>query len=202
MKEMGLFGCTTMLNMEALGLSTRHVRQDHLSVCPPFGMSISGIINRHLIMAMAVQRYGTMNKQVLASFLQQARLRAGLMAAKMWINQQQCTANCLALLSKPIPHAQPATPSMSPVNRGKKARIHRFENYRVASDWFWLGGVEGRGLQQVLAWRSGGGAHQTWLPRGLGLAQAALDEAGAYAQVAQRPSSYRQQRRRFRLQAG
>ena len=58
MKEMGLFGCLISPDHGGLGLSTVTYAKiiERMSAV---WMSISGIINSHLIMAMAVQRAGT-----------------------------------------------------------------------------------------------------------------------------------------------
>lgn len=58
MKELGLFGCLIKPEYGGLGLSTLTYAKiiERMSAV---WMSVSGIINSHLIMAMAVQRYGT-----------------------------------------------------------------------------------------------------------------------------------------------
>ncbi|MGX7706649.1 acyl-CoA dehydrogenase family protein [Methylobacterium sp. Gmos1] len=58
MKELGLFGCLIEPEYGGLGLSTATYAKiiERMSAV---WMSISGIVNSHLIMAMAVQRYGT-----------------------------------------------------------------------------------------------------------------------------------------------
>ncbi len=58
MKELGLFGCTIATEYGGLGLSARTYARivERMSA---IWMSISGIINSHLIMCMAVQRFGT-----------------------------------------------------------------------------------------------------------------------------------------------
>ena len=58
MKAMGLFGCTIAAEYGGLGLSTSTYAKiiERMSAV---WMSISGIVNSHLIMAMVVQRNGT-----------------------------------------------------------------------------------------------------------------------------------------------
>jgi alkylation response protein AidB-like acyl-CoA dehydrogenase len=58
MKELGLFGCTIAAEYGGLGLSVRTYAKiiERMSAT---WMSVSGIINSHLIMSMAVQRFGT-----------------------------------------------------------------------------------------------------------------------------------------------
>jgi len=58
MKDMGLFGCLIAQEYGGLGLSTSTYAKivDRISAV---WMSVSGIINSHLIMAMTVQRNGT-----------------------------------------------------------------------------------------------------------------------------------------------
>ena len=58
MKEMGLFGCTIAPEYGGLGLSTSTYAKI-IERMSSVWMSISGIVNSHLIMAMVVQRNGT-----------------------------------------------------------------------------------------------------------------------------------------------
>ena len=58
MKDMGLFGCIIAPEYGGLGLSTTTYAKI-IERMSRVWMSISGIINSHLIMAMAVQRFGT-----------------------------------------------------------------------------------------------------------------------------------------------
>ncbi|KMO19075.1 acyl-CoA dehydrogenase family protein [Methylobacterium platani] len=62
MKELGLFGCLIEPEYGGLGLSTATYAKiiERMSAV---WMSISGIVNSHLIMAMAVQRYGTQEQK-------------------------------------------------------------------------------------------------------------------------------------------
>ena len=58
MKEMGLFGCVIAAEYGGLGLSTSTYAKiiEHISAV---WMSISGIINSHLMLALAIERFGT-----------------------------------------------------------------------------------------------------------------------------------------------
>ena len=58
MKRLGLFGCTISEEYGGLGLSTETYASIVARIAAVW-MSISGIINSHLIMASAVQRHGT-----------------------------------------------------------------------------------------------------------------------------------------------
>jgi alkylation response protein AidB-like acyl-CoA dehydrogenase len=224
MKEMGLFGCTIDPEYGGLGLSTVTYAKiiERMSMV---WMSISGIINSHLIMAMAVQRAGTeeQKRHYLPRFAT-GELRGGVgltepdagtdlqairtvatregdhyvvNGSKMWITNS-LHGNCLALLVKTDPKAQPRHKGMSLLiaEKGEGFIVSKkleklgykgidtcalaFENYRVPADRL-VGGVEGKGLQQVLGGLELGRINVA--ARGLGVAQAALDEAVAYSQV-------------------
>jgi len=58
MKELGLFGAIIAPEYGGLGLSTR-IYAKIIERISAVWMSISGIVNSHLIMASAVQRHGT-----------------------------------------------------------------------------------------------------------------------------------------------
>ncbi|MFC7207499.1 acyl-CoA dehydrogenase family protein [Comamonas endophytica] len=224
MKEMGLFGCIIDPEYGGLGLSTTTYAKiiERMSAV---WMSISGIINSHLIMAMAVQRFGTeeQKREFLPRFatgelrggvgltepdagtdLQAIRTTAKLEGdhyvvngSKMWITNSMY-GNCLALLVKTDTQAQPRHKGMSLLiaekgegfivskklpklgYRGIDTCALNFDNYRVPANRL-VGGIEGRGLQQVLGGLELGRINVA--ARGLGVAQAALDEAVAYAQV-------------------
>ena len=117
--------------------------------------------------------------------------------AKTWITNSGY-GNTMALLVKTDPKATPKHKGMSlfiaekgpgfVVTRKLKKLGYRgidtcelsFENYRVPADCL-IGGVEGRGLQQVLSGLELGRINVA--ARGAGLARAALQEAIAYSQV-------------------
>jgi alkylation response protein AidB-like acyl-CoA dehydrogenase len=224
MKEMGLFGCIIDPEYGGLGLSTSTYAKiiERMSAV---WMSISGIVNSHLIMAMTVQRNGTeeQKKKFLPRFAT-GELRGGVgltepdagtdlqairtvakregedyvvNGTKMWITNSMY-GNCLALLVKTDPKAEPRHKGMSLLiaEKGEGFIVSKkleklgykgidtcalaFENYRVPADRL-IGGVEGKGLQQILGGLELG--RISVAARGLGVAQAALDEAVAYSQV-------------------
>jgi alkylation response protein AidB-like acyl-CoA dehydrogenase len=224
MKEMGLFGCTIAAEYGGLGLSTVTYAKIIEKISAVW-MSVSGIINSHLIMAMAVQRTGTEEqKRYFLPKFATGELRGGIgltesdagtdlqairtiakregehyvvNGSKMWISNGMY-GNCLGLLVKTDPKAEPRHKGMSLLIAEKGAgfivskKLQKlgykgidtcalsFENYRVPRDRL-VGGVEGRGLQQVLGGLELGRINVA--ARGLGVAQAAQNEAVAYAQV-------------------
>ena len=224
MKEMGLFGCMIAPEYGGLGLSALTYAKI-IAKMSAVWMSISGIINSHLIMAMTVQRGGTeeQKRRFLPRFAT-GELRGGVgltepdcgtdlqairtvarrdgdhyvvNGSKMWITNS-LYGNCLALLVKTDTKTEPRHKGMSLLIAekgegfivGKKLEklgykgidtcALTFDNYRVSVDRL-VGGVEGRGLQQVLGGLELGRINVA--ARGLGVAQAALDEAVAYSQV-------------------
>jgi alkylation response protein AidB-like acyl-CoA dehydrogenase len=224
MKEMGLFGCTISAEYGGLGLSTRTYAKIVERISQVW-MSISGIINSHLIMAMAVQRAGTeAQKRHYLPLFATGELRGGVGLTepdcgtdlqairtvakregdeyvvngnKMWITNS-LHGNVIALLVKTDPKAEPRHKGMSLLiaEKGEGFVVSKkleklgykgidtcaltFENYRVPADRL-IGGVEGKGLQQVLGGLELGRINVA--ARGLGLAQAALDEAVQYSQI-------------------
>ena len=223
MKDMGLFGCIIAPEYGGLGLSTTTYAKI-IERMSRVWMSISGIINSHLIMAMAVQRFGTTEQKdyYLPRFatgelrggvgltepdcgtdLQAIRTSAKLdgsdyvvNGSKMWITNS-LHGNCIALLVKTDSKIEPRHKGMSLLiaEKGPGFTVSKkleklgykgidtcalsFENYRVPASRL-IGGVEGRGLQQVLGGLELGRINVA--ARGLGVAQAALDEAVAYSQ--------------------
>ncbi|MBO9514771.1 MAG: acyl-CoA dehydrogenase family protein [Variovorax sp.] len=224
MKEMGLFGCLIAPEYGGLGLSTTTYAKiiERMSAV---WMSISGIVNSHLIMAMTVQRNGTeaQKRRFLPRFAT-GELRGGvgltepdagtdlqairtvarregdhyvINGSKMWITNS-LHGNCLALLVKTDTKAEPRHKGMSLfiAEKGEGFRVSRkleklgykgidtcaldFEDYRVPADCL-VGGAEGKGLQHVLGGLELGRINVA--ARGLGIAQAALDEAVVYSQV-------------------
>lgn len=223
MKELGLFGCIIDSEYGGLGLSTSTYAKiiEHISAV---WMSVSGIINSHLIMASAIQRHGTdaQKREFLPRFAT-GELRGGvgltepdagsdlqairttavrdgdhylINGAKTWITNSMY-GNCIALLVKTDPKAEPRHKGMSlfiaekgpgfTVTRKLEKLGYRgidtcellFENYRVPADRL-IGGAEGRGLQQVLSGLELGRINVA--ARGAGIARAALQEAVAYSQ--------------------
>jgi len=224
MKAMGLFGCIIAPEYGGLGLSTLTYAKiiERMSAV---WMSISGIVNSHLIMAMVVQRNGTDEQK--AKFLPRfatGELRGGIgltepdcgtdlqairtvarrvnddyvvNGRKTWITNS-LYGNCLALLVKTDPNAKPRHKGMSLLlaEKGLGFTVSRkleklgykgidtcelaFDDYHVRADRL-IGGVEGRGLQQILNGLELGRINVA--ARGVGVADAALKEAVAYAQV-------------------
>ena len=224
MKEMGLFGCIIAPQYGGLGLSTSTYAKiiERMSAV---WMSISGIVNSHLIMSVVVQRNGTEEQK--ASFLPRfatGELRGGVgltepdcgtdlqairtvakrvggeyvvNGRKTWITNS-LYGNCLALLVKTDANAKPRHKGMSLLiaEKGPGFTVNRkleklgykgidtcelsFDDYKVPADRL-IGGVEGRGLHQILNGLELGRINVA--ARGVGIANAALKEAVAYSQV-------------------
>jgi alkylation response protein AidB-like acyl-CoA dehydrogenase len=224
MKEMGLFGCIIAPKYGGLGLSTSTYAKiiERMSAV---WMSISGIVNSHLIMSMVVQRSGTEEQKM--NFLPRfatGELRGGVgltepdcgtdlqairtvakrvgdeyvvNGRKTWITNSMY-GNCLALLVKTDPNATPRHKGMSLLiaEKGPGFTVSRkleklgykgidtcelaFDDYKVPVDRL-IGGVEGRGLHQILNGLELGRINVA--ARGVGVADAALKEAVAYSQV-------------------
>jgi alkylation response protein AidB-like acyl-CoA dehydrogenase len=116
--------------------------------------------------------------------------------AKTWITNS-LYGNTIALLVKTDPKAQPRHKGMSLfiAEKGPGFKVARkleklgyrgidtcelvFEDYRIPADRL-IGGVEGKGLQQVLSGLELGRINVA--ARGVGVARAALEEAVAYSQ--------------------
>ena len=223
MKELGLFGCTIPEEYGGFGLSTVTYAKIVERISEVW-MSVSGILNSHLIMAYAVQRNGTeAQKRAYLPRFATGELRGGVgltepdcgtdlqairtvanregdhyvvNGAKTWITNSMY-GNTLALLVKTDPAANPRHKGMSLfiAEKGPGFKVTRkleklgyrgidtcelvFENYRIPADRL-IGGVEGKGLQQVLSGLELGRINVA--ARGVGVASAALKEAVAYAQ--------------------
>jgi alkylation response protein AidB-like acyl-CoA dehydrogenase len=224
MKEMGLFGCTIAPEYGGLGLSTSTYAKI-IERMSSVWMSISGIVNSHLIMAMVVQRNGTDEQK--ATFL--PRFAAGELRGGVGLTEPDCGTdlqsirtvakrvgdeylvngrkswitnslhgNCLALLVKTDPNAKPPHKGMSLLiaEKGPGFIVNRkleklgykgidtcelsFDDYKVPASRL-IGGVEGRGLQQILNGLELGRINVA--ARGVGIADAAVKEAVAYSQV-------------------
>ncbi len=224
MKALGLFGATIAPEYGGLGLSTTTYAKIVERVSAVW-MSVSGIFNSHLIMAAAVQRFGTeaQKNRHLPKFasgavrggialtepdcgtdLQAIRTRAErqgeayvVNGAKTWITNS-IQGQILAVLVKTDPEAEPRHKGMSLllVEKGPGFEIGRkleklgyrgvdtgemvFADCRVPAANL-IGGVEGRGLQQILAGLELGRLNVA--ARGVGVARACLEEATAYAQT-------------------
>lgn len=223
MKQLGLFGCTIPEEYGGFGLSTVTYAKIVERISAVW-MSVSGILNSHLIMAFAVQRNGTeaQRRAYLPRFAT-GELRGGVgltepdcgtdlqairtvakrdgdhyvvNGAKTWITNSMY-GNTLALLVKTDPSANPRHKGMSLfiAEKGPGFKVARkleklgyrgidtcelvFEDYRIPADRL-IGGVEGKGLQQVLSGLELGRINVA--ARGVGVASAALTEAVAYSQ--------------------
>ena len=139
MKTLGLFGCTIATEYGGLGLSTVTYARIIERISAVW-MSISGIMNSHLIMASAVQRHGTeAQKRAFLPRFASGELRGGVgltepdagtdlqairttavrdgdhyvvNGPKTWITNS-LYGGCLALLVKTDPAAQPRHKGMS-----------------------------------------------------------------------------------------
>lgn len=224
MKELGLFGCIIVPEYGGLGLSTSTYAKIVERISRTW-MSLSGIINSHLIMASAIQRHGTdAQKDRFLPRMAAGELRGGVgltepdagtdlqairtvarrdgdhyvvNGAKTWITNS-LHGNCLALLVKTDPTAEPRHKGMSLLiaEKGPGFTVARkleklgyrgidtcelvFQDYRVPVDCL-IGGVEGVGLKQVLSGLELGRINVA--ARGVGVARAALDESSNYAQI-------------------
>lgn len=224
MKGMGLFGCLIETEYGGLGLSTVTYAKIIEKISTVW-MSVAGIINSHLIMAMCVQRCGTAEQKAywLPKFAS-GELRGGIAltepdcgtdlqairtvakltgdhylvnGTKMWISNG-IYGNCFALLVKTDSTANPRHRGMSLLiaEKGEGFSVSRkleklgykgidsaelvFNDYKVSKDRL-IGGVEGKGLQMILGGLELGRINVA--ARGVGLAQAALDESVRYSQI-------------------
>ncbi len=224
MKELGFFGLMIDPAYGGYGISTLTYARIIEKISAVW-MSVSGIINSHMIMAMTVQRAGTEEQKAyyLPKFAT-GELRGGIGLTepdagtdlqnirtvakregdqyvvngnKMWITNSG-SGNTILLLVKTDPTAEPRHKGMSLLiaekgpgfivskkleklgYKGVDSCALAFEDYRVPADRL-VGGVEGVGLKQVLGGLELGRINVA--ARGLGIAQAALDEAVAYSQT-------------------
>ena len=224
MKELGLFGATIAAEYGGLGLPTS-IYAKIVEKVSTVWMSLAGIFNSHLIMAAAVQRFGTpAQKEEFLPRFASGELRGGLAltepdcgtdlqairtvargdggeyvvnGTKTWISNG-IHGQIFALLVKTDPAAEPRHRGMSLflAEKGPGFTVGRkleklgykgidsaeliFSDYRIPADRL-IGGAEGRGLQQALGGLELGRINVA--ARGVGVAQAALDEAVAYSQV-------------------
>ena len=224
MIELGLFGATIGADYGGLGLTAgTYVRI--IEKVSTVWMSLAGIFNSHLIMAAAVDRFGTAaQKDEFLPRFATGELRGGLAltepdcgtdlqairtvarrngrdyvinGTKTWISNG-IHGQIFALLVKTDPAAEPRHRGMSLflAEKGPGFTVGRkleklgykgidsaeliFSDYRIAPGRL-IGGAEGRGLQQALGGLELGRINVA--ARGVGVAQAALDEAVAYSQI-------------------
>jgi alkylation response protein AidB-like acyl-CoA dehydrogenase len=224
MKQLGLFGATITAEYGGLGLMTGTYAKIVEKVSTVW-MSLAGIFNSHLIMAAALERFGTpAQKEEFLPRFATGELRGGLAltepdcgtdlqairtaarrdgneyvinGTKTWISNG-VHGQIFALLVKTDPAAEPRHRGMSLflAEKGPGFTVGRkleklgykgidsaelvFSDYRIPADRL-IGGAEGRGLQQALGGLELGRINVA--ARGVGVAQAALDEAVAYSQV-------------------
>lgn len=222
MKELGLFGATISEEYGGLGLSATTYAKVVSRICEVW-MAPSGIFNSHLIMASCVQRAGTEEQK--ARFLPRfatGELRGGIgltepdagsdlqairtaakregddyiiNGTKTWISNG-INGNCLAVLTKTDPSAEPRHRGMSlflcekgdgfSVGKKLKKLGYRaidsaeliFDDFRVPAANL-IGGAEGLGFQQVAGGLELGRINIA--ARGAGMAKGATDKALAYA---------------------
>ena len=223
MAELGLYGATISPDYGGLGLSVSTYAKIVERVSAVW-MSVSGIFNSHLIMAAAVQRFGTdeqktaylplfaagnlrgsiaLTEPECGTDLQAIRTRARkdgndyvIDGTKIWITNS-IEGDILAVLVKTDPNTDPPHRGMSLLlveqgdgltgrkldklgYRGVDTAELQFDGVRVPAANL-IGGVEGRGLQQILSGLELGRINVA--ARGVGLARACLDESLAYAQI-------------------
>ncbi len=224
MRELGLFGATIAPEYGGLGLPAATYAK-LVTLISEVWMSLTGIFNSHLIMAAAVERYGTeaQKRRFLPKFasgevrgglaltepdcgtdLQAIRTRAVrsgddyvVNGTKTWISNG-IQGSCFALLVKTDPAAQPRHKGMSLFLAEKRDgfRVSRklekigykgidsaeliFEDYRVPADCL-IGGEEGRGFHHAIGGLELGRINVA--ARGVGVANAALKDSVAYAQL-------------------
>jgi alkylation response protein AidB-like acyl-CoA dehydrogenase len=224
MKAFGLFGATIAPEYGGLGMATVAYARI-VALISAVWMSLPGVFSSHLMMAAAVQRFGTgeQKRHFLPRFasgdlrgglaltepgcgtdLQAIRTRAVregdhyvINGRKSWITNS-IEGSCLALLVKTDAKAAPPHKGMSLFIAEKGPGFHApkklgklgykgidtgefaLEDYWVPADCL-IGGEEGRGFQQALAGLELGRINIA--ARGVGLAQAALDDSVRYAQV-------------------
>ena len=223
MREMGLFGAIIPEAYGGLGLSVQTYARLIETIAAEW-MSLSGVINSHLIMASAVLRYGTdAQKDYFLPRFAKGELRGGIAltepdcgtdlqairtvarregehylvnGAKTWITNG-LRGNCFALLVKTDPKADPRHRGMSLfiAEKGPGFSVPRklpklgyrgidtvemlFQDYRIPAARL-VGGVEGRGLQQILGGLELGRINVA--ARGVGVARSAYEEALSYSQ--------------------
>jgi alkylation response protein AidB-like acyl-CoA dehydrogenase len=226
MKDLGLFGATIGPEYGGLGLPARTYAQIVMRIAAVW-MAVTGIFNSHLMLALAIEKFGTpAQKHQWLPRLASGEVRGGLAltepdagtdlqairttarrdgdhyvidGTKTWISNG-VEGNCVALLVKTDPHAQPRHKGMSLFIAPKQAgfRVGRrleklgyhcidsgeliFEDFRLPADCL-IGGVEGQGFYQVTIGLELGRINIA--ARGVGIAEGALQLALAYAQVRQ-----------------
>lgn len=233
MKELGLFGALIEQDYGGLGLSASTYSRIVMRVAEEW-MSLTGVFNSHLMMALVVQKFGTQKQKDywLPKFatgelrggigltepdagtdLQAIRARAikkgngkyVVNAAKTWITNS-IEGNCLALLVKTDPDAQPRhkgmtmliTPKVDPetmkllpgVKTGRKLPKLGykgidtgeivFDGYECDAELSLVGGEEGKGFIMATGGLEIGRINVAG--RAVGIARRALKESIKYSQ--------------------
>ncbi len=225
MREFGLFGATIPTEYGGLGLSTT-VYTEIVTQISAVWMSLTGVLNSHLMMAHLIRMFGTDEQR--ADFLPKlasGELRGGLAlteptagtdlqairmtarrdgdyyvvnGTKTWITNGG-HGNCLALLVKTDLEAEPRSRGTSVLLARKDLDGYTvprklgklgykgvdtvellFDDVHVDASRL-LGGVEGRGMAQVLGGLELGRINVA--ARGVGVADAALQASLRYANV-------------------
>jgi alkylation response protein AidB-like acyl-CoA dehydrogenase len=222
MKELGLFGATIGTQYGGLGLPASTYSKIVIKISSVW-MAPTGIFNSHLIMAAAIERFGTEEqKQKFLPRMATGELRGGIGLTepdagtdlqairtvakkdgdhyvvngnKIWITNSG-NGGAILLLVKTDPTAEPRHKGMSLFiaekgpgfivsNKMKKLGYRSidscelaFQDYKVPVDCL-LGGVEGRGFQQVAGGLELGRINVA--ARGAGIAKGALRLALQYA---------------------
>jgi len=223
MAKLGLFGATISPQYGGLGLSAELYARIVARISETW-MSLTGIFNSHLMMALLVEKYATeeLKKKYLPRFatgairgglaltepnagtdLQAIRLRARkqgneyvLNGTKTWISNG-IHGSCFAVLAKTDPDAEPRHKGMAMFlcekgpgfSAGRKLEKLGykgidsaelvFQDYRLPATN--LIGEEGRGFHQAVGGLELGRLNVA--ARGVGVANAALKDSVAYAQV-------------------
>jgi alkylation response protein AidB-like acyl-CoA dehydrogenase len=222
MREFGLFGATIPQEYGGLGLTvTAYARI--VEVISGVWMSLTGVLNSHLMMAELIRRYGTnKQRQMMLGPLASGEWRGGLAltepdagsdlqairmtaqldgdryvinGTKTWITNAK-NGNCLALLVKTDPEAQPRHRGMSlfVVRREDGYQVPRqlgklgykgvdtaevvFDDVAVPLDRL-IGEVPGHGFQQTVGALELGRINVA--ARGVGVADAALQRSIEYS---------------------
>jgi alkylation response protein AidB-like acyl-CoA dehydrogenase len=222
MREFGLFGATIPQRYGGLGLSATAYAEIVAAISAVW-MSLTGVLNSHLMMAHLIARFGTdSQRERFLPDMAAGTLRGGLAltepdcgsdlqairtvarrhgdvyvvdGTKIWITNAS-RGNCLALLVKTDPHAEPRHAGMSLLlvrkdrdgyvtgpqlgklgYKGVDTVEVRFDRVTVPADRL-LGGVEGKGFVQTQGGLELGRINVA--ARGVGIADAALHASLRY----------------------
>ena len=191
MKELGLFGATIDPEYGGLGLPASTYAKIVTTISEVW-MSLTGIFNSHLIMAAAVQRFGTEAQK--RAFL--PRFAAGEMRGGLALTEPDCGTDLQAIRTKAVRDGDDYVINGTKAEKGPGFRVSRkleklgykgidsaeliFEDYRVPADRL-IGGEEGRGFHHAVGGLELGRINVA--ARGVGIANAALKDSVAYSQI-------------------